>query len=76
MSYVDAIWDRDDDVIRVVERDPKKGRIFHDYPAKYIFYYPDQKGKYRSIFSETLTKVTSKSFKEHQKEQRIHSVPR
>jgi DNA polymerase elongation subunit (family B) len=73
MSYVDAIWDRDDDVIRVVERDPKKGRIFHDYPAKYIFYYPDQKGKYRSIFSETLTKVTSKSFKEHQKEQRIHS---
>jgi hypothetical protein len=29
------MWDRDKDVIRVVERDPKKGRIFQDYPAKY-----------------------------------------
>jgi len=73
MSYVDAIWDRDKDIIKVVERDPKKGRIFQEYSARYMFYYPDQKGKYKSIFGENLTKVTAKNYKEFQKEQRIYS---
>ena len=73
MSYVDAIWDRDKDVIRVVERDPKKGRIYQDYPARYQFYYPDQRGKFKSIFGESLSKVTAKSHKEFIKEQKIHS---
>ena len=74
MSYVDAIWDRDRDVVRVVERDPKKGRIFIDYPARYQFYYPDQKGKYTSIHGESLSKVTAKTFKDFIKEQKIHST--
>jgi DNA polymerase elongation subunit (family B) len=73
MSYVDARWDRDKDIVQVIERDPKQGRIYQDYPAKYIFYYPDQKGKHRSIFGESLSKITCKSFKEFTKEQRIHS---
>jgi DNA polymerase elongation subunit (family B) len=73
MNYVDARWDRDKDIVQVVERDPKKGRIFTDYPARYQFYYPDQKGKFKSIFGENLTKVSAKSFKEFTKEQRIHS---
>lgn len=73
MSYVDAIWAKDDDVIRVVERDPKKGRIYQEFPARYIFYYPDQRGKYKSIFGETLNKVTTKTWKDFTKEQRIHS---
>ena len=76
MSYVDSIWDREKDVVRVVERDPKKGRIYQDYPAKYLFYYPDQRGKYKSIFGENLTKVTAKTWKEFTKEQRIHSSHR
>ena len=71
--YVDASWDRDSDLIRVVERDSKQNRIFQEYPARYLFYYPDHKGKYKSIFGENLSKIASKSFKEHQKEQRIHS---
>lgn len=73
MSYVDAIWDRDKDIVHVVERDPKIGRTFRDYPAKYLFYYPDGKGKYRSIFNEPLSKVSAKTFKEFVKEQKIHS---
>ena len=73
MSYVDAIWDREKDVVRIVERDPKKGRIYQDYPARYMFYYPDQRGKYKSIYGENLSKVTAKSWKEFTKEQRIHS---
>ena len=76
MSYVDAIWDRDNDIIKVVERDPKKGRIFQEFPARYVFYYPDQKGKYRSIYGESLSKVVCKSHKEFQKEQRIHNNQR
>ncbi|NBP01643.1 MAG: hypothetical protein EBU90_16210 [Proteobacteria bacterium] len=73
MSYVDAIWDRENDLIRVVERDPKKGRTYQEYAARYIFYYPDNKGKYKSIFGDSLSRVLTKSFKEFQKEQHIHS---
>jgi DNA polymerase elongation subunit (family B) len=76
MSYVDAIWNKDNDVIKIVERDPKKGRIYQEYPARYIFYYPDPKGKYRSIHGESLSKVVCKNHKEFQKEQRIHSNQR
>jgi len=72
MSYVDAWWDRDKDVVKVVERDPKKGRIYQEYPAKFIFYYPDQKGKYKSIYGENLNKVTCRNNKDFQKELRIH----
>lgn len=72
MSYVDAIWDRDNDVVRVVERDPKNGRVYQDYPARYMFYYPDSKGKYTSIFGKPLSKVTCKSWKDFLKEQKIH----
>jgi len=73
MSYVDALWDRDKDVIHVVERDEKGIRKYIDYPARYIFYYPDNRGKYKSIFGENLSKVSTRSFKEFSKEQKIHS---
>ena len=73
MSYIDARWDREKDIIQVVERDPIKGRVFQNYPAKYIFYYIDQKGKHRSIFGDPLTKVSCKNYKDFQKEQKIHS---
>ena len=73
MSYVDAIWDREKDIIHVVERDVKKGRIYQNYPAKYIFYYPDPKGKYKSIYGDSLSRISCKNFKEFVKEQKIHS---
>ena len=76
MSYVDAIWDRDNDIVKVVERDPKQGRIFQNYPARYLFYYPDQRGKYKSIYGESLSRITCKNNKEFQKELRIHSSQR
>ena len=73
MSYVDARWDRDKDIVTVVERDPKKGRVYQDYPARYLFYYPDPKGKHKSIYGESLSRVSAKSHKEFIKEQKIHS---
>lgn len=73
MSYVDAIWDREKDTVFVVERDNKKGRIYQEYPARYIFYYPDTKGKHRSIYGESLSRVLCKNYKDFQKEQRVYS---
>lgn len=73
MSYVDAIWDKNQDLVRVVERTHEGKRHYREYPAKYLFYYPDQKGKYKSIFGENLSKVSAKTFKEFIKEQKIYS---
>ena len=49
MSYVDALFDRDSDIIRIVERKDGK-REYREYNAKYTFYYEDHRGKYKSIF--------------------------
>ena len=73
MSYIDALYKKDEDKIYVVERDPKKGRVFVEYDARYVFYYPDSRGKHRSITGEPLQKVTCTTSKEFIKEQRIRS---
>ncbi len=73
MSYVDAFYDRDDDIIRVVERDDKGQRHFKDYPAKHLFYYYDPRGKFQSIKGEPLSRVSCKNIKELRKELAIHS---
>jgi DNA polymerase elongation subunit (family B) len=67
------MWNKDSDTIYVVERHPQKGRLYQQYPAKYLFYYPDSKGKFRSIYDKPLSRVLCKTYKEFQKEQRIHS---
>ena len=76
MSFVDAYYDRDNDMIRVVERDDKGQRHFKDYPARHIFYYNDPKGKFQSIKGEPLSRVSSKNVKEHRKELAVHSNKR
>ncbi len=68
MPYVDAIFDRDHDIIKVVERSKDGKRMFKETPVKYTFYYPDNKGKYTSIYGEPLTKVVCKSTKDLRKE--------
>jgi DNA polymerase elongation subunit (family B) len=73
LSYVDAFYDRENDTIRVVERDDKGQRHYKDYPAKHLFYYSDPKGKFQSIKGEPLSRVSSKNVKEHRKELAIHS---
>ena len=73
MSYVDAIFDRDADIIRAVERQDGK-RIFTEYPIKYTFYYEDLKGKYRSVYGEPLSRIVSKSTKDFRKELAINNT--
>ena len=72
MSYVDAIHDRDTDTIKVVERVGGQ-RTFVNYPAKYVFYYDDPKGKHRTLFGTPCTRFATKSLKEFNKERRVYS---
>jgi len=71
MSYVDAIFDRDADTIKVVERHDGV-RKFQEYPVKYTFYHTDPKGRYKSIFGDPLQRIVCKNTKEFRKEVAIN----
>ena len=71
MSYIDAYFDRERDQIWVAERVNGK-RQFTDYPARYVFYYDDPKGKHRSMFDTPVSRVSTKLKKDFQKELAMH----
>jgi len=71
LSYVDALFDRDSDIVRVVERKDGK-RKYHEYPIKYTFYYEDAKGKHRSIYGDPISRIVCKNTKEFRKELAIN----
>jgi DNA polymerase elongation subunit (family B) len=73
MSYVDAWFDRDNDVVKVVERNKDGKREYRDIPARYTFYYEDPKGKHQSIYGTPVTRVVCKSQKDFHKELKINS---
>jgi len=56
----------------VVERSPEGNRIYKEYPTNYVFYYPDPKGKHRSIFGNPLSRFSTRKRNEFEKEKRIH----
>jgi hypothetical protein len=58
MSYVDAIYLKDKDLVKVVER-VDGVRKERQYPAHYLFYYADPKGQYTGIDTKaTLSLLT------------------
>jgi len=72
MSYIDALFDREHDRIHVVER--KNGvRTYQEYPANYVFYYDDPRGKFRSIYGTPVSRFSTRNNKEFRKEVRMHS---
>ena len=71
MSYIDGYFDRNSDIIRVVERQNKE-RIFKEYPIKYTFYNEDPGGKYKSTTGKTLSRIVSKNTKDFHKELAIN----
>ena len=73
MSYVDAWFDRENDIIKVVERNKKGEREFRDVPVKHNFYIKDPRGKYTSIYGDALSRINCKNTKELRKEQAINS---
>ena len=75
MSYVDALYDRGSDRIHIVERVGGQ-RVYKEYPANYIFYYDDPRGKFRTVYGTPVARFSSRSQKEFQKELRINSNKR
>ena len=75
MSYVDALFDRQRDRIHIVERVDGERR-YQEFPANYVFYYDDPKGKYRTIYGTPVTRFATRQGKEFQKEMRIQSGKR
>jgi DNA polymerase elongation subunit (family B) len=73
LSYVDAVHSRDDDRIFVVERDQNGKRQYKEYPTNYVLYYPDHKGKHRSIYGDPVSRFSTRKRQEFEKEKRIHS---
>ena len=75
MSYVDALYAREADRIHIVER-VNGERVYKEYPANYVFYYDDPRGKFRTVYGTPVSRFSSRSNKEYQKEIRINSGKR
>ena len=72
MSYVDSLFDRAHDRIHVVER--RNGtRVYREYPANFVFYYDDPRGKHRSIYDTPVSRFSTRNNKEFRKEVSMHS---
>jgi DNA polymerase elongation subunit (family B) len=72
LSYVDALFDREHDRIHVVERRDSERR-YQEYPANYVFYYDDPRGKFVSIYGNPVSRFSTRNNKEFRKEIRIQS---
>ena len=68
MSYVDSLYDREHDRIHVVER-VEGERVYKEYPADYIFYFDDARGKFTSIYGTPVSRFSTRNGKEFRKEQ-------
>jgi len=75
MSYVDALFERDKDRIHIVERVDGK-REYKEFPANYIFYYDDPRGKFRTIYGTPVSRFNTRNSKEYHKELRVNSGKR
>ena len=75
MSYIDALFDREHDRIHIVERRDGQ-RCYREYPANYIFYYDDPRGRFQSIFGTPVARFSTRNNKEFRKELRIQSGKR
>jgi DNA polymerase elongation subunit (family B) len=70
MSYLDALFDRDRDRIHIVGRRDGE-RYYEEFPATYVFYYDDPRGKFRSIYGNPVSRFSTRNNKEFRKELRI-----
>jgi DNA polymerase elongation subunit (family B) len=75
MSYVDALYDRAKDRIHIVERNNGQ-REYKDYPANYVFYYDDPRGKFRTIYDTPVSRFSTRVGKEFQKELKLQGGKR
>ena len=66
MSYVDAFYDKNKDVVRVVERVNGQRKII-DHRPEYNFYIADPRGSHHSIYGEKVAEIRCKNIKEFRK---------
>jgi len=66
MSYVDALYDRQKDLVRVVERVDGK-RLLIDHKPEYNFYVADPRGHHISIYGEKVQEIRCKNYKDFRK---------
>jgi DNA polymerase elongation subunit (family B) len=70
--FVDAYHDKNKEIVHVVERVDGE-RILREYPARYMFYYPDSKGKYSDIAGNRVSRVMVNNAKSFDKERRVYA---
>jgi len=70
--FIDAYHDKKKEIIHVVERQDGK-RVLKEYQAKYVLYYPDNKGKFTNIAGDRVSRVLLSNAAAFDKERRIHS---
>jgi DNA polymerase elongation subunit (family B) len=75
MSYVDALFAKEDNRIHIVERVDGE-RIYREYAANYMFYYDDPKGRYKTIYGTPVSKFSTRNHKEYTRELKLHSNKR
>jgi len=71
VSYIDALFDRDHDRIHIMGRRGNE-RYYEEYPASYVFYYDDPRGKFRSIYGTPVSRFSTRNNKEFRKELAIN----
>ena len=64
--YVDAMYDKKHDVVRVVERVDGQRKLIEHRPV-YNFYVGDPRGKQRSIYGEPVVELNCKNLKDFRK---------
>lgn len=67
MSYIDALYDRQKDKIRVAERVDGR-RVLQEYPARHVFYYSHPSGSIRSIFGDPCKKFETTDARKFKRE--------
>ena len=72
MSYVDAFYDKNKDIVRTVER-VNGERIYVDHRPEYNFFVADPKGSHTSVYGEKVTEIRCKSNKEFRKNVAINT---
>ena len=70
--YVDAFFDRQRDRIHIVERDKNQQRQYYEHQAKYVMYYDDPKGKFKSIYGNPVSRIQCRSNKDFRREKALH----
>ncbi len=57
----------------MVERDTHGVRQYREYPAEYVFYYPDVGGKFKTIYGTPVSRFSCRTNKEFKKEAKLYA---